>query len=254
MNRSMPVISILALVLLASSVSANPETQNSNTPKEDPYQPARLRMVREDIARDGWLGRTGVRDERVIEAMQTVPRHRFVPAELVSRAYADAPLPIGYGQTISQPYIVAYMTEMLRVGPGHTVLEVGTGSGYQAAVLSAVVQEVYSIEIVPELGTAAAQRLKELGYKNVHARVGDGYYGWKEHAPYDAIIVTAAASHIPPPLIEQLKPGGRMAIPVGPPMQVQYLMLVEKRKDGTVTQRNVMPVRFVPLTGGGAKD
>ena len=204
-------------------------------------------MVREDIARS-WLGRDGVKDKAVLDAMRTVPRHEFVPKKSRDRAYADGPLPIGHGQTISQPYIVAYMTKMLEPKKDHVVLEIGTGSAYQAAILAGLVKQVYTIEVIPELGEPASQRLKDLGYANVEVRVGDGYNGWKEHAPFDAIIVTAAASHIPPPLVEQLKPGGRMAIPVGPPMQVQHLMLVEKRADGTVVQRNVMPVRFVPLT------
>ena len=215
--------------------------------EKDPYRERRERMVSQDIAGSGW-GRKGVRDKAVLEAMRSVLRHKFVPDDMVRRAYADSPLPIGYGQTISQPYIVAYMTDMLKPKKGHVVLEIGTGSGYQAAVLAEIVKEVYTIEIVPELGQAAKGRFKKLGYANVEARVGDGYHGWKEHAPFDTIIVTAAASHIPPPLIEQLKPGGRMAIPVGPPFQVQQLMLVEKGKDGKVTQRSEMPVRFVPLT------
>ena len=215
--------------------------------KQDPFKSQRERMVRQDIAGRGW-GRMGVEDKAVLDAMRTVLRHEFVPDRQRRNAYADHPLPIGYGQTISQPYIVAYMTEMLRLDAGDVALEVGTGSGYQAAVLAEIAKEVYTIEIIPELGGPASDRFKRLGYTNVHARVGDGYHGWAEHGPYDAIIVTAAASHIPPPLLEQLKPGGRMAIPVGPPMRVQHLMLVEKRKDGTTAQRNVMPVRFVPLT------
>lgn len=211
---------------------------------------ARLRMVEQDIARDGFFGRTAVRDTRVLDAMRTVERHKFVPPHLVSQAYDDGPLPIGYGQTISQPYIVAVMTELLQVGPEETVLEIGAGSGYQAAVLAELVRKVYTIEIIEPLGKACAERMEELGYSQVEVRTGDGYHGWPEHAPFDAIIVTAAASHIPPPLVEQLKPGGRMLIPVGPPMMTQHLMVVEKHADGRVTQRNVMPVRFVPLTRG----
>ena len=217
--------------------------------KGDPYREDRERMVRVDIARTGW-GREGVKDKAVLEAMRTVPRHAFVPDRQRHRAYADGPLPIGYGQTISQPYIVAYMTAMLNPKKDHKVLEIGTGSGYQAAVLAEIVKEVYTIEIVPELGASAKKRLKDLGYVNVTTRVGDGYFGWKEHGPFDAIIVTAAASHIPPPLVEQLKPGGRMAIPVGPPLQVQHLMLLEKLKDGSIVKRNVMAVSFVPFTRG----
>ena len=231
-------------VLLAAGCWAD------GTETEDPYREQRERMVRDDIARGSLWGRKAVRDKKVLDAMREVPRREFVPKSLRHRAYADGPLPIGHGQTISQPYIVAYMTEMLKLDADDVVLEVGTGSGYQAAVLAEVAKEVYTIEIVEPLGTQAAARFKQLGYKKVHVRVGDGYFGWKEHAPFDAIIVTAAASHIPPPLVKQLKPGGRMAIPVGPPMHVQQLMLVEKREDGSVVQRSEMPVRFVPLTGG----
>lgn len=192
----------------------------------------------------------GVQDEAVLSAMHAVPRHEFVPSAQRRHAYADSPLPIGYGQTISQPYIVAAMTEMLQLDTNSVVLEVGTGSGYQAAVLSPIVRQVYTIEIIEELGRTARERLSRLGYDNVEVKVGDGYEGWPEHAPYDGIIVTAASSHIPPPLIEQLKVGGRMIIPVGPPMMVQHLISVKKNEDGTIVQRSVMPVRFVPLTGG----
>lgn len=188
-------------------------------------------------------------DERVMSAMGQVPRHAFVSADQVTLAYRNRPLPIGYGQTISQPYIVALMTDLARVEPGHTVLEVGTGSGYQAAVMARLAGAVYTIEIIEPLGLQARQRLQALGYDNVQVRLGDGYYGWKEHAPYDAILVTAAASHIPPPLIRQLKVGGRMVIPVGAPFMIQQLMLVEKNADGTVSTRQVLPVAFVPLTG-----
>ena len=188
-------------------------------------------------------------DERVMAVMAQVPRHRFVPADQASLAYLNRPLPIGHGQTISQPYIVALMTDLARVEPGHKVLEVGTGSGYQAAVMAQLAKAVYTIEIVEPLGLQAAQRLQAMGYVNVQARLGDGYHGWEEHAPYDAILVTAAASHVPPPLIRQLKAGGRMVIPVGASFMVQSLMLVEKKLDGTVSTRQILPVRFVPLTG-----
>ncbi|MGB5541145.1 MAG: protein-L-isoaspartate(D-aspartate) O-methyltransferase, partial [Gammaproteobacteria bacterium] len=167
-----------------------------------------------------------------------------------ARAYDNRPLSIGYGQTISQPYIVALMTDLLDVGPDATVLEVGTGSGYQAAVLSGLVASVYTIEIVPQLGERAQGVLARLGYDNVEVRIGDGYYGWEEHAPFDAIIVTAAASHVPPPLVRQLKPGGRMIIPVGSRFMVQELLLVEKTAAGEVSTRQILPVAFVPLTGG----
>jgi protein-L-isoaspartate(D-aspartate) O-methyltransferase len=189
----------------------------------------------------------GIKDEQVLKAMRAVPRHEYVPASQKSRAYVDSPLPIGHGQTISQPYIVALMTQLLRVTEDDVVLEIGTGSGYQAAVLAEIVKEVYTIEIVEPLAKQSKALLAE-HYENVEVRHGDGYHGWEEHAPYDAIIVTAAASHIPPPLLEQLKPGGRMVIPVGAALGAQSLLLVEKREDGTVTQKSILPVRFVPFT------
>lgn len=186
----------------------------------------------------------------VIAAMEKVERHRFVPAAVAAFAYLNRPLPIGHGQTISQPFIVALMTDLMKVQAGDRVLEIGTGSGYQAAVLSELVGSVYSIEIIEPLGLEAGERLQSLGYRNVETRVGDGYYGWPEAAPFDAIIVTAAASHVPPPLLKQLKPGGRMVIPLGTQFMTQSLMLVEKHKNGSVTTRQILPVAFVPLTGG----
>jgi protein-L-isoaspartate(D-aspartate) O-methyltransferase len=247
-------VAALASILM----SKPPEKQNAGgtttverpAAEPDPYLERRERMVRDDIAGSTW-GRGGVKDKVVLEAMRTVPRHKFVPDSALSEAYADHPLPIGYGQTISQPYIVAYMTAMLKPEKDAVVLEIGAGSGYQAAVLAQIVKQVYTVEIVPELAESAKKRLAALEYKNIEVRAGDGYNGWPEHAPFDAIIVTAAASHIPPPLVEQLKPGARMAIPVGPPFQVQQLMLVEKRQDGTVVQRSEMPVQFVPLLRRG---
>ncbi|OHC70196.1 MAG: protein-L-isoaspartate O-methyltransferase [Rhodocyclales bacterium GWA2_65_20] len=188
-------------------------------------------------------------DPRVLDTLGRVPRHEFVPAQLRADAYRNRPLPIGHGQTISQPYIVAAMTDLLQVRPGAAVLEIGTGSGYQAAVLAEMGCNVYSIEIVAPLAEAAAARLQRLGYQRVATRTGDGYHGWPERGPFDAIVVTAAADHVPPPLVRQLKPGGRMVIPVGPPFQTQQLMLVEKHADGTVATRQLMPVAFVPLTG-----
>lgn len=188
-----------------------------------------------------------VRDTAVMRAMRTVPRHRFVPPDHRSRAYANTPLPIGHGQTISQPYIVGMMTQLLELEAGDTVLEVGTGSGYHAAVLSEIASRVYTLEIIPELASQARRRFHSMDYDNVVSKQGDGYYGWAEHAPFDAIVVTAAPSHIPPPLLEQLEPGGRMIIPVGPPYRVQQLMLVEKQPDGTVKKRGIMSVRFVPF-------
>ncbi len=191
----------------------------------------------------------GVKDKYVLDAMRAVLRHQLVPAAYLSQAYNDHPVPIGYGQTISQPYIVALMTELADIKPGERALEIGTGSGYQAAVLAEITDSVYTIEIIKELGLTAADKLKKMGYKKVQVKVADGYYGWKEFAPFDAIIVTAAAEHIPPPLIEQLKEGGKMIIPVGHPFQVQNLMLVEK-KEGKIKTKNILPVRFVPFTRG----
>lgn len=188
-------------------------------------------------------------DQRVLEALREVERHRFVPESQQSGAYANHPLPIGHGQTISQPYIVALMTDLVDPQPGDMVLEVGTGSGYQAAVLAQLVDKVYSIEIIEPLAEQARERLQRLGYDNVETRLGDGYFGWEEQAPFDAIVVTAAASHVPPPLIGQLKPGGRMVIPVGGRFAVQYLLLVEKTEAGETITRQVTAVRFVPLTG-----
>lgn len=188
--------------------------------------------------------------KRVMQVMRTIPRHEFVPKYVRSRAYENQPLPIGYGQTISQPYIVALMTDLLQPRPEHRVLEIGTGSGYQAAVLSQLVKHVYSIEIIEELGKSSAQLLNQLGYDNIKMRIADGYNGWSAYAPFDGIIVTAAISHIPPPLVEQLKKGGRMVIPVGTRFQTQHLTLVDKDMQGTVTTRQVLPVVFVPFTGG----
>ena len=188
-------------------------------------------------------------DAPVLEAMRAVPRHEFVPAEVSGQAYADRSLPIGLGQTVSQPYIVALMTHLLEVKPGDRILESGTGSGYQAAVLARLAGEVYSVEIVEELARRAAQTLERLGYTNITARIGDGYQGWAEHAPYDGIVVTAAPDHVPPALVAQLKPGGRLVIPVGG--LFQDLMVIAKAADGTTTSTTIVPVRFVPLVRGG---
>lgn len=190
-------------------------------------------------------------DPLVLAALARVPRHEFVSSALRSNAYDNRPLPIGHGQTISQPYIVAVMTDLLKVKSGDRVLEIGTGSGYQAAVLAELGVKVWSIEIVKVLADESAERLRRLGYAGVTTKFGDGYHGWPEHGPFEGIIVTAAASHVPPPLLAQLKSGGRMVIPVGAVFQTQQLMLVEKRADGALTTRQMMPVRFVPLTGGG---
>ncbi len=223
---------------------------------EETFRKRREEMVRTQIASLRWSGTEAVREARVLEAMRKTPRHRFVSAEMVPNAYEDRPLPIGYGQTISQPFIVAKMTELLEPKKDHRALEIGTGSGYQAAVLSPLVAEVYTIEIIEPLGNAARERLASLGYKNIAVRIGDGYYGWPEKAPFDCIVVTAAANHIPPPLVEQLKAGGRMVIPVGNPFQVQTLVLVTKGTKGPkdIQVRSLMPVAFVPLVGGPKKD
>ena len=205
----------------------------------------RQRMVR------GQLMSRGVRDERVLAATSKVPREEFVPQDSRAASYTDQPLPIGYGQTISQPYIVAFMTEQLHPSSGDHVLEIGTGSGYQAAVLAELVAEVYSIEIIEPLAKSAEATLQRLGYKNVHVKVGDGYKGWPEHAPFDAITVTCAPDHVPQPLIDQLKEGGRMIIPVGG-FGDQELYLLEK-KNGELKRRAVLPVRFVPMAGEAMK-
>lgn len=190
-----------------------------------------------------------VNDPNVLKAMRIVPRHAFVPDERQSLAYADHPLPIGEGQTISQPYIVGFMTQALRLDPNSKVLEIGTGSGYQAAVCGEIAREVYTIEIVEELAARSKAKLKELGYRNVFVKAGDGFFGWPEYAPFDAIIGTAAAGRIPEALVKQLKVGGRMILPVGSPSGFQYLILITKDNNGNLQKRNVLPVRFVPMTG-----
>jgi len=203
----------------------------------------RKRMVATQIrARD-------IKDPNVLRAMLAVPRHAFIPRDRQRYAYDDYPLPIGQGQTISQPYIVAFMTEALKLRPNSKVLEIGTGSGYQAAVCAEIARQVYTIEIVEALAKSAKEQLKKLGYPNVFVKAGDGFFGWPEKAPFDAIIGTAAARRIPEPLLEQLKPGGRMIIPTGSPYGFQYLELVKKDKDGKIKKSRVMPVRFVPMTG-----
>lgn len=235
------VLGVIALGICAPCVYA-----------ADDYTRARAAMV-EEIADDArftapMTGRRGFKSA-VMDVMNRVPRHEFVEPKLAKSAYENRPLPIGHGQTISQPYIVALMTDILDVEANDVVLEVGTGSGYQAAVLAELVREVYTIEIIPPLHASATGRLKRLGYDNVFTRVGDGYYGWPDKAPFDAIIVTAAASQVPPPLIDQLKRGGKMVIPVGGLFFTQQLMVVEKKADGAITNRQILPVAFVPLTG-----
>lgn len=205
------------------------------------YKQKRERMVINQIAK------RGIKHVHTLDALRKVERHLFVSPGHKHMAYDDGPLPIGYGQTISQPYIVAYMTQIIEPKPNHKILEIGTGSGYQAAILAEIVDKVYTIEIIPELGKMASDRLRKLGYDNVKVIRADGYYGLEEHAPFDAIVVTAATEHIPPSLIQQLKEGGRMVIPVGSPFLVQTLMLVEK-KGGKISTSSLMPVRFVPFT------
>jgi len=231
---------------------------------DDPYTGPRVKMIETIVAHARFSGEAledGTLDPRVLQVMRVVPRHAFLPrpgeVEMswwqrltggdLTQAYSDRPLPIGYGQTISQPFIVALMTHLLRTEAGHTVLEIGTGSGYQAAVLSPLVARVCTIEIIPELAKRAATTHAEIGYGNIEVRTADGYHGWPECGPFDSIVVTAAASHIPPPLVQQLKPGGRMVIPVGPQFTVQHLTIVDKNTDGRVTTRQVLPVSFVPL-------
>ncbi|HUO81282.1 MAG TPA: protein-L-isoaspartate(D-aspartate) O-methyltransferase, partial [Gammaproteobacteria bacterium] len=227
----------ISLLLACGVVAAEPA---------DRFARQRAALV-EDISADVRATRsyldTEALDPAVLDAMGSVPRHRFVRQRDIEHAYENRPLPIGHGQTISQPYIVAIMTDLLEPEPGDSVLEVGTGSGYQAAVLAEIVGAVRTIEIIEPLGASARERLETLGYHNVEVRIGDGYYGWPEHAPYDGIVVTAVASHVPPPLLGQLKPGGRMIIPVGSRFLTQQLVLVEKDAEGAVTTRQILPVR-----------
>jgi len=233
---------LLSAALLAAPVSARPQ---------DPYAVKRERLVHEIVAEmratAGSTGRSQMNDA-VARAMGRVPRHRFVPPDLVDAAYLDRPLPIGLGQTISQPFIVALMTELLDPKPSARVLEVGTGSGYHAAVLAECFAKVYTIEIVAPLGEKSRALLAELGYRNVEVRIGDGYKGWPEAAPFDAILVTAAPDHVPQPLVDQLAPGGRMVIPVGHQFGAQDLLVITKAADGRTLTRKTLPVRFVPLT------
>ena len=225
-------------VLVGCMTAAQPDDSGLRTRREA--------MVEQQISQ------RGVIDARVLDAMRAVPRERFVPPESRSEAYEDRPLPIGSGQTISQPYIVAYMTEVLEVAPSHKVLEVGTGSGYQAAVLSELVREVYTIEIVPELARRAETVLHELNRTNIHVRAGDGYAGWPEEAPFDRIIVTAAPEQLPSPLVDQLAAGGRLVVPVGSQGGPQWMTIVDKTSTG-VTERRTIPVQFVPFTRESAR-
>jgi len=234
---------------LSQTSQATPSSQPVETkwqrPRFSEFRQERQQMVDNQIAGH----RPAVRSGEVLEAMRQVPRHHFVSSQLERVAHADRPLPIGYGQTISQPYIVALMTEALQVKSDAKILEIGTGSGYQAAVLSELTPTVFTMEIIRALGEKARLRLRSLGYASVKVRIGDGYFGWPEEAPFDGIIVTCAAGHIPPPLVKQLSPGGRMVIPLGGTYQVQRLVVVTKDNQGTVRTQELLPVVFVPMTG-----
>ena len=231
------LLSLAIVLILLTACSKQTEEQ-----KIDKYSQLRADMMENQIVN------RGINDKGVVAAMEKVQRHLFVPEELVDNAYDDGPLPIGYGQTISQPYIVALMTQELGINKSSKVLELGTGSGYQAAILSELVDEVYTMEIIKELAASAEERLQKLGYKNVAVKNADGYFGWEEHAPFDAIIVTAAANHIPPPLLQQLKDSGKLIIPLGSTLQFQTLTLVTK-EGGNYTTKYITGVLFVPLTG-----
>lgn len=243
MRNTFPLIGslLIAAVVAGCAMEGVPGARGGDrAASDDPFIRARQQMVSDQLVA------RGINDPDVLEAMRKVPRHRFVPAEVAPQAYEDHPIPIGYDQTISQPFIVAYMTQALDLVSSDRVLEVGSGSGYQAAVLAEIVQEVYTIEIVPELARSAAATIEQLGYGNVKVKEGDGYRGWAEHAPFDGIIVTAAPTYIPKPLIDQLAINGRLIIPVGD--WYQELVIVTKTAEG-VTERRSLPVRFVPMTG-----
>jgi protein-L-isoaspartate(D-aspartate) O-methyltransferase len=249
--RGGAVENLFAVVLFAL-IGSSPSARAGEGPWRPPATAERAeergRMVDTQIAFPP-EGRPAVTDANVLDAMRTVPRHLFVPQSIRARAYEDGPLPIGEDQTISQPYIVAFMTELLKIDSESRVLEIGTGSGYQAAVLAHITPHVFSIEIVEPLAERARKTLAATGYEYVHLRTGDGYLGWEEHAPFDAIIVTAAAGHVPPPLWEQLKPGGRIVMPIGDPYTVQRLAVIEKDAEGRRSSNTAMMVRFVPMTG-----
>jgi protein-L-isoaspartate(D-aspartate) O-methyltransferase len=241
-NESGTVAPTGAVITTSTEPTTSSPTTSSTTTEPEHFTEERLTMV------DRQIEARGVRDQLVLDAMRAVPRHRFVPGEYVARSYADHPLPIGYGQTISQPYIVALMSEALEVEAGDRVLEIGTGSGYQAAVLAEMGVGVYTVEIIPELAEQAEVALREAGYPDVEVRAADGYYGWEEHAPFDGIIVTAAPDHIPQPLVAQLAPGARMVIPIGPVGAIQTLWVFTADADGELTAENLGSVSFVPFT------
>jgi protein-L-isoaspartate(D-aspartate) O-methyltransferase len=241
----------MAAIVAAAAQTADwtpPEPRSGGDRAEE-----RAKMVERQIESPGWT-RDAVTDPEVLRAMREVPRHVFVPRDLRDKAYDDTPLPIGHGQTISQPYIVASMTALLGIEPERKVLEIGTGSGYQAAVLAHLTRRVYTIEIIEPLAKKAAETLEREGYRDVRVRCGDGYFGWPEEAPFDAIIVTCAAGHLPTPLWEQLKPGGKIVIPIGGTFAVQRLVVVEKTPEGKRRTNSVMDVRFVPMTGRAEKE
>jgi len=245
MKKIFKMFVLTCLILSCSRDSNGGSNHQELITDQDVYTFKRNFMV------DRQIQSRGVKDSLVLKAMRKVPRHEFVPSYLKGVAYSDRPLPIGEGQTISQPYIVAFMTEYLALKGGEKVLEIGTGSGYQAAILGEIVKEVYTIEIVSSLGLAAEKKLKKAGYKNIHVKIGDGYLGWPDKAPFDGIILTAAPNHIPQPLVDQLKPGGRMILPLGD--RYQELVLIIKLLDGTVRKKSVLPVIFVPMTGKAQK-
>lgn len=250
MSMTIPTISMLVLCSLLASTQVVAADVTDDTSRYATERQQMVEEIRHDVDRtSSRIDRTAF-DDRVMQAMASVPRHEFVPPANRSKAYENRPLAIGYGQTISQPYIVALMTDLLNPEPSHRVLEIGTGSGYQAAVLAQITGHVYSIEIIEQLAATSREVFDRLGYDNITTRVADGYNGWPEHAPFDSIIVTAAISHIPPPLVRQLKKGGRMVIPVGTRFQTQYLTLVHKDESGEITTRQLLPVYFVPFTGG----
>lgn len=235
---------VLLLALLSGCATSPSPPRGGPMPESDRFEMDRIEMVERQIRA------RGVRDPRLLQVLREVPRHLFVPSYLAREAYDDNPLPIGYGQTISQPYIVAYMTEQLHLEEPMKVLEIGTGSGYQAAILSRMVRKVFTVELLPPLAREASERLSRLGYSNVKCRCGDGYLGWPEEAPFDGILVTAAAPEVPQALLEQLAPGGRMILPVGSTFSIQHLILLEKDKAGNVHRSGLIGVRFVPLVPG----
>lgn len=241
---------LAAATLASCAFAASVQAREADEAWFEAQRRALVREIEQDVRDTAEFLNRRELDERVIAAIGSVPREEFVRPEDRELAYENRPLPIGYGQTISQPYIVAVMTDLVDPAPGCRALEVGTGSGYQAAVLSRLCEKVYTIEIVEPLARQASERLARLHYDNVELRIGDGYHGWPEAAPFDVIVVTAVASHIPPPLLKQLKPGGRMVLPVGTRFTTQQLVLVSKQPDGRITTRQLLPVAFVPLTGG----